>query len=888
MSNKPLLIFPTAAVADQRTALASAQQKPLHLPSKVRQVERIEDRFDLLFSSLENRRAFLQQNISGATPELVLVLEFIGTIDNFFNAVRNVPELEFLAEQEHLFGADDDFFTFDSSGERTDKELSGQMFLVMTNQTALRQLQTLWVNYKNDSWERTDTGRIAHGLAKFRDLFIALKDIRPYSVQDRLRDTGFENYIEEQRNEGNPTVKFEVEMFFSTIENVSLATSNISSLLSASDGQIIAGSEVVLTEINYHALVAEAPISVFEDLSTETSVSFLQCERVMHFRPVGQSLAGSTTIDNDLPQIETIESIEPNELRPAVALLDGYPMASHLALRNKVIVDDPDDFLNYYRTEEMLHGTSMASLIVNGELESDDSIPLIRPLYVRPIMHPDPSDTFNTVRPESIPQTRLPIDLIHRAVVRMMEGEHGEPATAPNVKLINLSIGDPCRPFHINISAWAKLIDWLSFKYNILFLISAGNYTGSIKVSRDETSFRSLPDSAKADLVFEQIKNSNQASRKILTPGEAINGITIGSRYSDLSGPVLTQALTPLYNSHEYLAPYSRIGFGYRRGIKPDVLNLGGRLPYRSDIRHSVTGETKLIIPANAYLSRHPGQKVATPGTGGDLTRVAYTSGTSNSTALTSRLGAQIYEVLEELNSELEISNRINKKYYAVLIKSLIIHGANWDNVSDVIRTALQTDPQISNQTVGDKISSFIGYGNLNSGKVLYCTDQRVTLLGFGEIKKDTGNIYTFPLPSALNQAAYKKRLTVTLAWISPLNFDTTKYRKASLYFDNLSYDRTRRSDTPFHLSNSNAPVRASQRGTIQHQVYEDSEIGYFVDGDNLSIKVNCKEDASGLRRELINYGLAVTLELIATTSVHIYEEIKDKVEVQSRIRQRT
>ncbi|MCW8939361.1 MAG: hypothetical protein OQJ88_01810, partial [Flavobacteriales bacterium] len=340
-----------------------------------------------------------------------------------------------------------------------------------------------------------------------------------------------------------------------------------------------------------------------------------------------------------------------------------------------------------------------------------------------------------------------------------------------------------------------------------------------------------------------------------------------------------------LFNSSVYLAPYSRLGSGYRRSIKPDVLNSGGRLLYRSDMRHNIMGETSFSIPLNSYQAQMPGQKVATPGSGGDLTRVAYTSGTSNSAALTTRLGAQLYEILEDINAELLDENKISKDFYAVLIKSLLVHGANWDNVADILRSGLKNDPLITNQTIKDKLGHFIGYGKLQGNRVLYCTDQRVTLLGYGEIKKDTGNVYSFPLPNALNDAAYSKRLIVTLAWMSPLNFNTTKYRKASLYFDNLTYDRKLRSDLPFELSNANASVKASQRGTVQHQVFEDSDIGNFVDGDNLVIKVNCKEDAGGLRQSLVKYGLAVTLELRATTSVNIYEEIKQRIQVQSRIR---
>ena len=49
----------------------------------------------------------------------------------------------------------------------------------------------------------------------------------------------------------------------------------------------------------------------------------------------------------------------------------------------------------------------------------------------------------------------------------------GIPASAPHVKIINFSIGDNIRMFSHSMSPMAKLLDWLSFQYDVLFVISA-------------------------------------------------------------------------------------------------------------------------------------------------------------------------------------------------------------------------------------------------------------------------------------------------------------------------------------------------------------------------------------------------------------------------------
>src|SRR5207249_2248986 len=89
-----------------------------------------------------------------------------------------------------------------------------------------------------------------------------------------------------------------------------------------------------------------------------------------------------------------------------------------------------------------VHGTAMASFITRGELvESGD--PLTRPIYARPILANDPSGRGL----ESIPRDVLPVDLLHRAVRRLFEGEGGEAPVAPSVRIINLSVGDRLQTF---------------------------------------------------------------------------------------------------------------------------------------------------------------------------------------------------------------------------------------------------------------------------------------------------------------------------------------------------------------------------------------------------------------------------------------------------------
>ena len=79
----------------------------------------------------------------------------------------------------------------------------------------------------------------------------------------------------------------------------------------------------------------------------------------------------------------------------------------------------------------------MASLIVHGDLQAGEP-PLNRPLYVRPVMVFDAASNAETTPPD-----RLPLDVVYLAVRRLLEGDGAEPASAPSVVVINLSLGHP-------------------------------------------------------------------------------------------------------------------------------------------------------------------------------------------------------------------------------------------------------------------------------------------------------------------------------------------------------------------------------------------------------------------------------------------------------------
>ena len=131
----------------------------------------------------------------------------------------------------------------------------------------------------------------------------------------------------------------------------------------------------------------------------------------------------------------------------------------------------------------------MSSLIIHGDLNNNNA-PISTPLYVRPIMKLRP---WMNGRIERVPDDVLFVDLLHRAVKRIFEGDiDNEPIDS--IKVINLSIGDNSLVFYHTMSPVAKLLDWLSFKYKVLFIISAGNHLNNLELSIPYKDFKIIND----------------------------------------------------------------------------------------------------------------------------------------------------------------------------------------------------------------------------------------------------------------------------------------------------------------------------------------------------------------------------------------------------------
>ncbi len=582
----------------------------------------------------------------------------------------------------------------------------------------------------------------------------------------------------------------------------------------------------------------------------------------MYFRPTGQAL--TTTEEGEGQSAEFPDDLP--ALPPIAAILDGVPNLQHQALKDRLMFDDPDNLAGEYLPGERKHGTSMASLVVHGELSLGSFQSFTRLVYHCPVMQPTPGLHG---RYEHMPDDVFFEDRIYRAVRRMFEGEGNTPAQAPGVKIINLSIGDPERPFIHTPSPWARLLDWLSWKYRVLFCVSAGNFSDDIELAMSSIDFSALSDEEKTDHVLKCIEQQ-LSERRLLSPAESINALTIGALHSDDSGEYHQGQRIDLLPHSALFSPASRFGHGFRRSIKPEIYFPGGRQLYQKPYQNS--GQTYQID--NSKLA--PGQQVAWDSSQqGELSKTAHTRGTSNATALATRSGIQIYDVLQKLQAE--HGEQIPDELIAVLIKALLVHGAKHDEQAKATLTEAIKTPANSRK-IKEVLARYIGYGAVDIERVLTCTEQRGTVLGCGEIKANQVHEYRFPLPPALASRKDWRRLVVTLAWFTPINPDHRNLREAKLELTAGG----KWEEIPLRLTRQDADHNQVHRGTVQHEILESEKlISAYQDGEHILLHVTCKADATHSLDDIIPYGLAVTLEVKEGIDIPIYQEIRARIRPQ-------
>ena len=316
------------------------------------------------------------------------------------------------------------------------------------------------------------------------------------------------------------------------------------------------------------------------------------------------------------------------------------------------------------------------------------------------------------------------------------------------------------------------------------------------------------------------------------------------------------------------------------------LFSTGGRQWYQL-LLQSTNGVT--IEPAIFRVP--PGNKTASPkgSFAGELDATSYSCGTSNATALTSRAASKCYDSLQQILNE-QATEVDPSNYEVPLLKAMLVHGCSWGDIGDHLKSRIENSelgkeirdraesmysrPADISREIRKQYSTLLGrwmgYGLPQIERVLACTDQRATLLGYGELSDGEAHVFRLPLPPSLSARQEQRRLTVTLAWLSPISPRTQKYRTSSLWLKDVT-------NNGLAPSRQNADWQTVKRGTVQHEIFEGHNAEPFNDGDVIEIKVNCRKDAGKIQHP-VEYGLVVSLEVAESVDIAVYNEIRTRI----------
>ncbi|WP_245263341.1 S8 family peptidase [Azorhizobium doebereinerae] len=827
--DKPLLRLTPQAAQDRPVGRQRIIPKPEPFPVG-RQVDQFSAKFNRLAEVLSRDGAGLElrSDPSGLAPERLFVFEVRGAVSKFATAVRKVPGLE-LVDEEEL--------------ETSDGDKSPIAYLMVPDSKALTQLASLWKRWLN--------GTLIHGETPWSEVFSLLKNLRQWGPLDRVQP--LEASILEDEIFGHPLdhmIRLEVELIFrQNGKSRNEKEEEVRKFVQRQGGRIVSATQI--EDISYHALLVELPVSAVQLIIERTPDGLAALEPVLRISP--QSVADGLEVVDASPG-GTPEA--PTTLgAPILALLDGVPVAGHALLTRHLIIDDQFGLEPAAPVAGRVHGTAMASLILHGDRNRPEP-GLPRRLHVVPVL--GVGDTF--------PANRLIVDMIYAAVRAMREGPT---ATAPGVLLVNLSLGNARRPFHGHLSAWARLLDRLAYQYGILFLVSAGNCLDPFAIPAFANN--SLYEDARPERRAEETLRALGAviaDRKLFSPAETVNGLTIGAWNGDAvttSDRATARVNVDPYGDRRMSNPSSALGPGFALSVKPDILLPGAReyLRFVRNHRH--------IEVAPARPMRAAGLRVAAPPRDGRENLDGYTNGTSAATALASRTAHRIHDALEFAYGNVFAS--LTHVQRAVLIKALLAHTAKWpDEAAQLIRQVIGPPDGKHHVRQKDNIRRFLGFGIIEPDDAVGCASDRATFWATGLLHSDKISVVNVPLPVAITGQSRPHFLSATLAWFTPTAPGRRSYRSVRLKLLEPAGLSTLRVSADGNQPDGNQ----TNRGTVFMRRWTGDRAPVVAAGSSISLTVQRDPDQGQGIDEAVPFGLAVTLAMPGV--LQIYEEIRQRL----------
>lgn len=557
---------------------------------------------------------------------------------------------------------------------------------------------------------------------------------------------------------------------------------------------------------------------------------------------------GITYQQMDVPVTSHIDGISPPPSGAArICILDSGINSNHPLLRSAF--GEATSYISGQDAEdEVGHGTAVAGVALYGNIEECLAANQWKPELVLcsgKIMTKAAGSNEAVFDETTIEQT------IEKAV-EYFAGELG-------CRIFNLSLGNENAPYDgRHIRGIAYTLDRLAREYDILFVVSAGNFRGTETIPQSDWRAE-YPEYLLAQESF------------IIDPAPALNVLTVGAlanhtanvdeqRYGDRD----INALSPA--SEDQPAPFTRHGPSIKGAFKPELVAHGGNLasPMRQEGQQIRKDNRRLgvLVPNHDFIG---------------ATLLKDISGTSFSAPYVTHLAGRLLNTYPRASAN--------------LLRALLVNHA------DVPPACIAVFPE----QMQEHMRQVVGYGKVNTDTLFRSTDDKVVLLTESAIENDSHQFYELPLPEEfLRSNRATRQIRVTLAYCPPVKTTRMEYMATKISYRlvkgesldevqrhfNQNLKKEEESISDASASNRTITSQERERCTVQSSIWTLKKLSpkqkWFV-----VVTRQDKEWGRAICLDEESYALVVAVSDRENLEARLYAQIQARVRVQAQARVR-
>ncbi|AYO05887.1 S8 family peptidase [Vibrio parahaemolyticus] len=559
------------------------------------------------------------------------------------------------------------------------------------------------------------------------------------------------------------------------------------------------------------------------DLPPKTGVDFAQLNLDVNILP---------------PTLNTVA-----ESASKICVLDSGINANHILLQGAVgdaqsFVDREDEF------DYVGHGTAVAGVALFGDLEARiDGNDWTRDLWLL---------SGKVLATGSNGQTEFDTKTIESTLSEAISYFYRE----YGCRIYNLSLGNENAPYlHNHVSGIAVTLDELARELDILIVVSAGNYSGSERISnwRDDYPHFLLSDDA-----------------ALIDPAPAVNVLTVGAmakhtstyteRYYQRQGEI-----NELHVANEgQVSPFSRSSQSDKSVLKPDFLAHGGNFAIPA----------RLEGKSWKQVFKHLGVVTLNHNPQGNTLLSEY-SGTSFSAPYITNLAGRL------LNSYPDSSANLLRALLANHARITPELGATFSDKKDVRRVA--------------------GYGVIDEDSLFRSSEEHVVLISEEQIENDTHQFFELPIPEDyFRKGKATRTITVSLAYSPSVRTTRLEYIATKIKYHLVHGDSLEAVSKSFNNENKKTTQSIPEcdgtkrdltqddrsRGTLQSSTWTYSQ---FNKPRKLFLVVTRQDTpwASNQVKEKEDYALAISITDRENEEARLYQQVSEKLQARERLRAR-